>query len=639
MRSALHHHADRVLRALVWRKADKPRDGVLPAMQAGLRGAGLSRDDSAGEARPPCRAAILIDDLPKAPAQQLEVFGRDCVQQAGQNLRLRGNQELPRPVQHLASGLRRHRLDHARPVGGAAISQRRVGHDELEGRYEVIPLPDRDVRGVGGGPSLLRIVLLQPSGTRKDPRLLAIEPDIGGLPEPEHVTDRGDRINAGGIPVLIEKRVARHFHRVAERQRSVPAAAPALEVVVAIGHAAAAVERSLYQPFAQTCEGGHDLECRSRRERADGAVDQRVGLVLGQLLPVSRRDAGNEGIGIKGRNRSHREDLAVIRIDHDGTRATHASQGLLRDELDAGINGKIDSISGARGVLPELLRDDSLRAALHEPHPRRASEPVVHGQFDLRLAFHIGVVKIELLHIGHPGNIRRLPDIAEDVRGHGAKRVLPHGPHGHLHAGHAELVLTKLRERGEVHVLQAGKRDLGIDAEMPREAVVGVIDRQPKSVQFRPDRFIDDLNDVRLLEHSGHCPDLAHVAAHRHCPAVVLPVVPHHLRQVKLHVITRAIPNEDHPIAVADLTAHRRYAHPDRTAGLLAGCIGRPIGDLHLPQAPAQGRESHGHEDSEKPKAETGARMAHRNAPVSVVLIGGEFHAARRSRECHRAGR
>ena len=102
------------------------------------------------------------------------------------------------------------------------------------------------------------------------------------------------------------------------------------------------VNARLGQAFAQTGERGHDLEGRAGRESADRAIDQRMRLVVAQFVPIFRLDARDESVRIERRHRSHREDVAIVRIDHHGGAAADRAQRFLGDRLDARVDREID---------------------------------------------------------------------------------------------------------------------------------------------------------------------------------------------------------------------------------------------------------------------------------------------------------
>jgi hypothetical protein len=76
-RGALNHHCDDILRMVKWRETRKPRDVFLLTTISGLRSARLSRYYPIFQTRSAAGAAVFIDNLPKAFANQLDVVRGD----------------------------------------------------------------------------------------------------------------------------------------------------------------------------------------------------------------------------------------------------------------------------------------------------------------------------------------------------------------------------------------------------------------------------------------------------------------------------------------------------------------------------------------------------------------------------------
>ena len=77
MFAALHHHSNDILRMFKGRKASKPCSGILMSSHTGLRGAGFPRYYPFFQPRSAAGAAVLINNLPKASADQLDLIWRD----------------------------------------------------------------------------------------------------------------------------------------------------------------------------------------------------------------------------------------------------------------------------------------------------------------------------------------------------------------------------------------------------------------------------------------------------------------------------------------------------------------------------------------------------------------------------------
>src|ERR1700752_926582 len=75
-RGALHHHYDDIFRMVKWRETRKPGNVFLVAAVTRLRGAGFSRNDPIFQTRSAACAALLINNLPKAFANKVDLIRR-----------------------------------------------------------------------------------------------------------------------------------------------------------------------------------------------------------------------------------------------------------------------------------------------------------------------------------------------------------------------------------------------------------------------------------------------------------------------------------------------------------------------------------------------------------------------------------
>ena len=89
---------------------------------------------------------------------------------------------------------------------------------------------------------------------------------------------------------------------------------PAFHVFVAVLDAARAVELLVSHAGPDTRECRAEFERGAGSVRVDGPVHEGVGLILGQLLPVSLGNRRDELVGIEGGNRRHRKNLTVIGV-------------------------------------------------------------------------------------------------------------------------------------------------------------------------------------------------------------------------------------------------------------------------------------------------------------------------------------
>src|SRR5437660_243598 len=121
--------------------------------------------------------------------------------------------------------------------------------------------------------------------------LLAGQLQAGLFADAEHFSNRVDRLNAGRVSELIEKRIARNLDRIAQTDCAVGVMLfvyPALKEVVAVTHAAAATVLRARKIFSQTGERRDEFECRSWRKRTDCAIKQRIAFTFAQRLTVFR---------------------------------------------------------------------------------------------------------------------------------------------------------------------------------------------------------------------------------------------------------------------------------------------------------------------------------------------------------------
>src|ERR1051326_5284628 len=118
---------------------------------------------------------------------------------------------------------------------------------------------------------------LHPLRSRHIATLFPAELQTRFLANAQHLADVVNRLNPRGVTVLIEKGVARNLNRIGKSDVSVRVmlcSNPAREEVVAVAHAAATVVMCVREIFGASQSGQcrDELECRSGRQRADGAV-------------------------------------------------------------------------------------------------------------------------------------------------------------------------------------------------------------------------------------------------------------------------------------------------------------------------------------------------------------------------------
>ena len=269
-------------------------------------------------------------------------------------------------------------------VSDAAVGDRGVGHGHLERAGEVVALADGNVGGVGLGPFQLRIPHLHPFRPRHDAFLFVREADIVFLADAENLADPVDGFDSCGVSILIKKTIARDPDGVGEPERAVLAMLvgdPAFEVVVAVGNPAGAIVMVAANAFFEAGQCGDDLESGARRETADGAADQRHGFVIAQRPPIRGGDAGDEDIGIEGRDGGHGEDVAIVWVDHDGGGAAdrRMPERLFSDHLDAGVEREIDVVTRLGGSTRSSPSMTPLTFLLQDADAGFAAQILVHA--------------------------------------------------------------------------------------------------------------------------------------------------------------------------------------------------------------------------------------------------------------------
>ena len=428
------------------------------------------------------------------------------------------------------------------------------------------------------------------------------EGDAGFLTETEEVAHGDDLVDAGGVAVLIEEGVAGNFNRVGEAQSAMRAALvgnPASHELVAVSDPAGAMKRPFADSLAQAGEGNGNLVGRARGVGADGAVEEGISFILVQFLPVFRRNGRNEFVGIVGRHGGHGKDVAVVGIDDDRRAAADGAQGLFRDVLNAGVNGEVN-IRALLGLGDAGFSfDHTLGIALEHARPGCAFKVIIEIKFDLRLPFHVGVVKIEFLDVGQLVEVVGHTDVTEKMRTQGPINVLPDRLGRHLHSRQAEVALGENRHRFVIKILTVVVRDLEIVLIVNLQLVRIVVRRQTEFLQLGNDRFAHDLLDVvdfRLPQHAVH-PDAVLQLGH---VTVLLAVGAHHVGQIKIHVHAHPVLHQRDAVAVKDLAAHGRDADIDaRSAGDLRRVF-RPACDLHIPKPEDNAPERQQHDRSQE---------------------------------------
>src|SRR5437588_2133488 len=140
-----------------------------------------------------------------------------------------------------------------------------------------------------------------PIRTGKHARRFARDLDARSFAETEVVAGLIDRLDPGRVSKLVEERVTRNLDRVRNPEGAVAAAFlpdPAMEKMVAVAYATAAVKRFVREPFSKTCQRRDQFESRSRRERAHRAIHHWRRFIFAKRVPILCLDARDKCIRI-----------------------------------------------------------------------------------------------------------------------------------------------------------------------------------------------------------------------------------------------------------------------------------------------------------------------------------------------------
>jgi hypothetical protein len=263
--------------------------------------------------------------------------------------------------------------------------------------------------------------------------------------------------------------------------------------------------------------------------------------------------------------------------------------------LDAGVDGQADIVSLHRVAVADFAFYDTFGIALQDARAGGAAEFVVEGQFELRFALAVGLVEVEaggVLLV----DFRRGADIAEEMGPEGSVGVAAHGADGEVDAGDVDAFLGKARHGLEVEVLEIQVGHLGVVAEVEAELVGVVVAGQAEFGQAGHDGFVDDLDDVRFGFLGEHPADGGAVIVLRHV-AVAVAVFAHHVGEVELDRVARAVLGEGQSVAIGDFAAHGGEADVD--LGVAAEAVGvfAAARDLDIPKAgeeQSEARRDHG---------------------------------------------
>ena len=425
------------------------------------------------------------------------------------------------------------------------------------------------------------------------------------MTETEHITHGDDLLDAGGIAELVEIGVAGNLERVFEAKLAVCAfffSDPAAHVFVAVLNAAVAAEGFLAQTGSHSGEGDGHLVGRTGRVGADGAVYERIGLVLVDLCPLRSGNGWDEHIRIIRGDGCHGEDIAIAGIHNHGGASTDDAQGLLGDVLDFRINRQIGVVALHGFAAADLPLDDALGISLQDAGAGLAFEMLVQEKLELGFALDVGFVEIEVAKVGQLVEFMRGADITEEVGRHRSVNIPANRLHAHIHAGEAEVFLGENRHLLEIQILTVIVRHLAIRAVVDLQGVGIVVSRNTEFLHARNDSLGDDFYDIRLLEIARHVVHAAAVGRHGHA-ALALAVGAHHVGQVEIHFEAGAVFHELNAIPVEDFATDGRQADGHLRVGIDLRGVFRAAHDLDIPQAKQNEREAQKDEQPEKNNA------------------------------------
>ena len=244
---------------------------------------------------------------------------------------------------------------------------------------DAVGVPERAGRAVALGLEL--VAVCAPRGVGQRSGDLVGQVDAGLLSDPvqarpvlERAAVRGGRV--GQHAEVVEEVVRGDLDRVDQVERAVDGVAGVVPALAAEAVLAGVVEdrADAPHPALERCGGGDRLERRAGRARAlVGAVDLRVARVGTEQRVVGRvRHRLGEHVGVIGRQRAHRVDLAVVRV-HGHERAAvgrvvvvdRLLERLLADLLELGVERQLQVVARDRSRLGLDPDEVAKRVDLH----------------------------------------------------------------------------------------------------------------------------------------------------------------------------------------------------------------------------------------------------------------------------------
>ena len=246
-----------------------------------------------------------------------------------------------------------------------------------------------------------------------------------------------------------------------------PGRHPTAEEAVAVLQAAATGDghAAVQGDQAPLQRHGRDRELPRRAgriARLDGAVEQRMGLVLVQVPPVLGIDPSHEGVGIEAGRAVQGEDLAGVGVHRDDGAATSCREDARDVALQLQVDRRVDGAPGHRGEYRRgacLAHHVTQGAHLDEPQAVGATQRVVVRALQAVLPHqpaepHAGEALLRALGFGH------LADGPCEVSRDRAIGIVPLRLGLDQQSRDDEAVLFELRHDGELGIRQHQRRQV-----------------------------------------------------------------------------------------------------------------------------------------------------------------------------------
>ncbi len=393
----------------------------------------------------------------------------------------------------------------------AAVADRRVGGRELQRRRLQVALPDREVHVVADAPSAVGLVaavdavedLLAPAGVRAGGLLeelvaplrrrqqagsLARDVDAGQRSEAELLGPVLDDLLSGLVvdvvghaTDVVEEDVGGDPQRRDHVDDAVRGLAGVPPRVVAELERAGVVESVLGrdQPGLERRRPGDRLERRAGRVAGlDRPVEQRVLLVVGQVLDHVRLDRRREDARIEGRRGAHAEDRSVADVHRDErARQPAARERRFAGRLDLLVEGQLQVVAGL-GLDPRELAAARLAGCIDLDADRAVAATEDRVVLRLEAGGADPIARLEPL-VGRLLELvgADLGDVAEQLRPERPVRVVADVDLGGGDAGELVLALAQVVDEVLVDVLlerhRVGGKLLGLLADLLLDLVVG----------------------------------------------------------------------------------------------------------------------------------------------------------------------